>query len=43
MKKQKIYELIGRAFINISIYALIEILFIKGSIYVLFNCITTIK
>ena len=42
MKKSKVYELIGRAVVALSVFAIAEIGFIKIMIYILDNCITTI-
>ena len=43
MKKSKVYELIGRATIALSVFAIAEIGFIKTMIYILDNCLTTVN
>ena len=43
MKKSKVYELIGRATIALSIFVIAGIGFIKTMIYILDNCCTTLR
>jgi len=43
MKKQKIYELIGRAVTYIAGYVVISAVTLQVLVYIVCNCITTIK
>lgn len=43
MKKQRLYELIGRAVVRLAGYVLLEGLTVSAIVYAVCNCCTTIR